>query len=368
MKNRKTLGLFFTILIFVISILLAVFLFGNTNKSVIDVRKLNLNNIFYIHSQEEKIDLKHPYLTLDIIDEGYDIYVPNGSGYRYGPSIIYYEDGSMDAWFASNGNNTTEWDYITYRHYDGEGWSKEKIVLKPTKKSKDHYSTCDPGAIYFDGYYYIGYTSTENSSNGGVENSLYVARSKKPNGPYEKWNGSGWGNKPQPIISYDENDGQWGIGEVSFVLMEDKIYCYYSYINGASYTKLAIGDICENWPETLIDQGIVIEKTNNQDSCDVVYCDDYKMFIALCVESRFLANSSVAVYTSNDGINFSLVDNVNTNMKKYIHNLGISKKADGHIGGNDDLLLGYAYSNTPKNFWGKWSTRFHNVKLVTKFK
>ena len=28
---------------------------------------------------------------------------------------------------------------------------------------------------------------------------------------------------------YDENDSGWGAGEVSFVIVEDKLYCYYSW-------------------------------------------------------------------------------------------------------------------------------------------
>ena len=40
----------------------------------------------------------------------------------------------------------------------------------------------------------------------GLCNQLYVARSKNPNGPFEKWNGNGWGGDPAPIIYYDERD------------------------------------------------------------------------------------------------------------------------------------------------------------------
>ena len=75
--------------------------------------------------------------------------------------MIRNDDGSVDLWAVSPGNNSTMWEYIVYRHLDNNGnWSKEKTVLKPTANSDDCYSTCDPGVIYFNGYYYLGYTST----------------------------------------------------------------------------------------------------------------------------------------------------------------------------------------------------------------
>ena len=136
-------------------------------------------------------------ITIDTADEGKVIFRSSEGYYRYGPSIIEYEDGSYDAWFSAPGNSSTQWDWITYRHSDdGENWSKEKTVLKPTAGSADQCSVCDPGVVFFDGYYYLAYTSTDDYRHKGTNNSAFVARSKKPQGPYEKWNGKGWGGKP----------------------------------------------------------------------------------------------------------------------------------------------------------------------------
>ena len=327
---------------------------------IIDKNKISIRNIFYTFEDFPIID---SYVTLEIKDEGYDIYVPKGKGYRYGPSIIYYDDGTMDAWFASEGNSSTIWDLVTYRHFDGKQWSEEEIVLKPTKKSLDHYSVCDPGVIYFDGYYYIGYTSTTNSTNGGVENNVFVARSKKPNGEYEKWNGEGWGVKPRPIIEYTNDDLQWGIGEPSFVIKDDKLYCYYTLIcEEGSFTKLMTADLCENWPETLVDNGIVFIRKNAQGSFDIVYDDITEKFFAFGIENNFNSKSCIALYESEDGFKFEQTDSIN-GIEEYAHNLGISKKFNGHIDFNDDLIVGYAYSKDSKNIWGKWATKFQTVKL-----
>lgn len=305
----------------------------------------------------EEVFNVEPKVSLELIDDGYDIYVPERVGYRYGPSIIINDDGTIDAWFASNGDNRI-WDWITYRHFNGE-WSKEKIVLKPTSNSLDHYSTCDPGVIYFDGYYYIGYTSTTNADKGGVENSIFVARSENPDGPFEKWDGQGWSDNPSPIIKYENEDGYWGYGEISFVVYERQLYCYYSLKNSkGSYTMVSIADLCENWPSTLENKGIAINVVNNQGSCDVVYLDEYRKFLSFSIEDNFGANSRVAVYESKDGINFKQIDTVK-GIEKFSHNMGVSKRKDGHISLDDDLFIGYAYGE--EGAWGKWSTKLQGI-------
>ena len=156
-----------------------------------------------------------------VTDNGYEIYQLSTAqtwGYRYGCTYLYNDDGTIDAYFACVGTIAGEWDWISYRHSPdgGKTWTNEKIVLTPTQGSMDHFSNCDPGVVYFNGYYYLGYTSTLNSE--GFCNNLFVARSKNPDGPFEKWNGSGWGGyEPQPIVYYDQNYTSWGIGEPSFV-------------------------------------------------------------------------------------------------------------------------------------------------------
>ncbi len=325
----------------------------------------NVKDIFSIDALQ--VTHAKPHLEINVLDDGYDIYVPKKIGYRYGPSIIYYEDGTMDAWFASNGNNK-EWDWIRYRHFDGDVWQSEEIVLRPTSNGLDHYSTCDPGVIYFNGYYYLAYSSTSNATNGGVENCIYVARSENPNGPFEKWDGEKWGGKPSPIISYDNNDGYWGVGEVSFVINNEKLYCYYTLICAeGSFTKLAISNLEDDWPLQLSDEGIVIVKENGQDSCDVVYDDVHNKFLAFCVESRFLENSSIAVFESEDGVEFEKSLNIEDGIHEYAHNMGISKMCNGHINKEEDLVIGYAYSSSPIDTWGKWSTKFQPIEIKIKY-
>ncbi len=300
-------------------------------------------------------------LTIRAKDEGDVIFRTSEGYYRYGPSIIENEDGSYDAWFSAPGNNSTEWDYITYRHSaDGVNWSKEKTVLKPTKNSADRCSVCDPGVFYYDGYYYLGYTSTDDYRHGGMNNNAFVARAKRPEGPYEKWNGRGWGGKPQPILTYEDDPRGWGIGEVSFVLLEKDIYIYYTYFDlTGGYTALAKATAGEDWPATIEEKGAVIGRTT-QDSIDVFYADDLKMFLAFAIEDRMAESSKVAVYVSSNGQSFDQIDSTKQYIEDYAHNLGVAKSASGHQVTDKDILIGYAYGRR----WGRWNTKFQYFSIT----
>ena len=311
---------------------------------------------------EEVKNMNHVYLSMD--GEGYNVYAPVSgcSGYRYGPSIIYYDDGSADAWFAANANNV-EWDWITYRHFDGESWGREKIVLMPSGGAYDFHSVCDPGVIYFNGYYYLGYTSTIVDTNGGINNNVFVARSVNPDGPFEKWNGEGWGGLPKPIVYYNEEDSAWGAGEVSFTIKDDRLFVYYSWIcPHANDTRVMVGDLSENWPNTLQYETRCFKHGNGQDSVDVVYVEEIDKFLAFSTIFRFTDQSGICIYESDNGMKFNLASIVRENVSMHCHNLGISKKPNGHISLNDNLFVGYAYASS-ENSRGVWATRLQNIKL-----
>ncbi len=302
---------------------------------------------------------------------GFDVYAPvQGKwGYRYAPSIIYYPDGSVDAWFATPGMKN-EWDWFTYKHSTdgGKTWSKEKIVLQPTPDSMDHYSVCDPGVIYFGGYYYIGYTSTIVSTNGGINNNVFVARSKNPDGPYEKWNGNGWGGDPQPIVYYNESDDNWGAGEPSFVELNGTLYIYYTWIcDVGEFKYVATADATNpNWPATMDFKGRAFSNPGGNDQFDVVYVEDAGLFLGVQTSQRFTAASGIQIWESKDGIHFIKGEFFTKNIAKYCHNMGISKRSNGHIQLKDNLFIGYAFAGGgDDSYWGKWATRFAFIDLST---
>ena len=337
---------------------------------------------------EEKKDvydstLADKHVRLRLVDSGKDVFALWGSGkpdYRYGPSMILNNDGSIDAWFASPGDGKKEYDWMLYRRSEdgGETWSDEKIVLAPTPCSADHKSVCDPDVFCYDGYYYMGYTGTVNED--GLCNNVFLARSKNPDGPYEKWNGKGWGGDPVPIIYFTGVDIGWGVGEPSFVIVGDTIYVYNtldSFSNEYGWvraTQVRTADITDPlWPQKLHYEGIAMYRNDatdrsgytyaDSDSWNVVYLEESRKFVALTTNRRFKKNSCLLYYESNDGINFERVSELNTNVISGCHNCGIMSDASGHIKKNDKKIVGYAYAGSGKQVWGVWATRFAPITI-----
>ncbi len=335
--------------------------------------------------------MKKPHLRLRLPDEGYDVFAPREGktwGYRYGPSIMQYGDGRIDAWFASPGGGGVEADWFTYRHSDDNGrtWSDETVVLSPTPDSMDLFSVCDPAVILIDGWYYMGYTSTIYSHAGGVCNNVFAARSRNPDGPWFKWTGSGWGEtretadedgnplllrwqgNPAPIVYFDEPWECWGAGEPSFVRVGDTLFIYFTWTSkdadGKAFcqTRAATADLRagDNWPGTIAYRGIAIRRPGGGcDSSDVVYVEEAEKFLILCTDHRFTEQSCLAVYESDDGLRFERVCEVRTHVGEKCHNCGIAGGPDRHVSLKDGTIVGYAYGSQ----WGFWGTRFHKAVI-----
>jgi len=211
--------------------------------------------------------------TIENVGQRFPIFQP--PDYRYGPSILVHPDGRIDMFTCSPAGVKDVWDYIRYRRSTNGGftWTPDVVALGPSPGTRDHLSTCDPGAVMINGRYYLGYTSTEDSR--GTNNQVYVARANAPEGPYEKWDGSGWGGPPQPIITYSDDPGSYGAGEPSLVLVGKKLYVYSSYDDpSGGHTDCATVDdaTVDDWPAKLVPHGHVITyRPNAQDSTDVKY-------------------------------------------------------------------------------------------------
>lgn len=256
------------------------------------------------------------------------------------------------------------WDQVSYQHSDDEGktWTAEKMVLKPTYGTEDQLSVCDPGVAKWGGYYYIGYTSTQDTR--GTDNNAYVARSKSPTGPWEKWNGSGWGGKTvASVVNYTGNPDKFGAGEPCMIVKDSTVFFYYSWNDNGTTTRVATGNAYdENWPATLKTRGVAINKSSidGSDHCDIKYCDTLKRFIAVHTASRMNASSKIVVWYSSNGLYFTKAGELTGALKPYLHNCGISGDAKGHIDITKPQYICYAYGST----WASWNTRLNPLSFT----
>ena len=255
------------------------------------------------------------------------------------------------------------WDKITYQHSEdgGKTWTEEVTALKPTEFSMDALSCCDPGVARWGGWYYIGYTSTEDGR--GTDNNVFVARSKNPAGPWEKWNGEGWGGMPKPVIQYHGvgNKDNFGAGEPCFVVLDGTVYFYYSWNNADPETRVSTASADDEfWPAHLEYKGVAIDKKNpgiqSADHSDVKYRPDLKQFHAINTAKRMTENAYIQLWVSEDGLKYTLAGTLRgSGMQKGLHNCGWSGDAMGIQDPSKPQYIGYAYGI---GSWGQWNTWF----------
>ncbi len=285
--------------------------------------------------------------------------------------------GQFRCRITANGSGKYFWDKITYRHSTdgGRTWTDEADALLPSDGKRDAFSVCDPGVAKWGGYYYIAYTSTEES--GGYDNDLYIARSISPVGPWEKWSGDGWGSDPQPVIDYEPVEGHEGVvfgaGEPCFVIKDDVIYLYYSFNDflveqnrqGTTTRVSTASAKDENWPAHLEHHGIALEKSDikDPDHTDVKFVERSQKFIAIHAERRNSDRSRIRVWESEDGIIFTKGELVQGELQKGVINAGMSGDAFGHVRTGVQQYLSYARTYSGST-WGRWYTYFQPLDWV----
>lgn len=299
-------------------------------------------------------------VTQGTTTDGTLIFDPTASselGFRYGPSIIRNADNSVDMWMCSPGSGP-EWDWIRYRRSTDGGvtWGAESVVLRPTPGAKDALSTCDPGVIKLNGYYYLSYTSIPTfvlyKQDG---NDVFVARSTAPTGPWEKWNGSGWGGNPEPFIVHDPAIvDTYGAGEPSLVVKDGTIYIYYTWEERDAsgrpihQTRVRTASASNpNWPGSTSYQGIAIDRPAGTDSADVKYVDSLAKFIAVHTADRFGPYAYVDMWESTNGLTFQPSTLSLSYIRRAAHNVGISGDALGHFDTTKSNFIAYAYGEVP---------------------
>jgi len=292
----------------------------------------------------------------------------SGVGYRYGPTIIREGRNKLHFWACSEGNANVA-DYIRYRYSSNGGvtWTDDVIALAPSIGTADGWAICDPSVVKIGAYYYLAYTATDSPNGAGLNNQIFLARSTRVASGYQKWNGSGWGGDPAPIISFSGNSNAWGVGEPSLVVKGNTLFLYYTEDNGIPRTRVATTSIkLSNWPSKFRNRGYAItDRDSGEDQTDVKYLPEIDRFIALGVGQRFTTNSYVHVWESTDGFNFKplVKDVIRSQLKVNAHNLGMSGNFLGHAEMGSKEFIAYAYTAADGSF-GVWNSWLNPISLT----
>ena len=183
-------------------------------------------------------------------------------------------------------------------------------------------------------------------------NKVYLARALKPDGPWEKWNGSSWGGNPHYVVDYPESSG-FGCGEPSMVVVDDTIYLYYNYVHGSRYVRVMTAPSDDPlWPSKLENRGTAMTLSLSHDSPDIKYCEKNGTFYAAFGYNRLKSTSTIMFYSSTDGISFTKLGEMRGEKNAYLHNCGISGDPLGHIDPSKPQAVSYAFGPAT----GAWDT------------
>lgn len=164
--------------------------------------------------------------------------------------------------------------------------------------------------------------------------------------------------------------GAFGCGEPSFVVKDDTLYIYYTYMGTLlNQTRVyTASSNNSNWPGSMTYRGVALNRESGEDSTDIKYLDGMNKFIGVSVRNRFTTSSCSVFYESSDGISFSESNILTDYIEECSHNSGISGRCDGYLNLGDQNFIAYAYGAT----WGHWSTyltpiHFNELVAVKKY-
>jgi len=301
---------------------------------------------------------------LEIVDAQND-----GFSYAYGPSIIA-KDGAYHVFFCSKGwLKYPAWDSIRYTtSTDGQNWSRPEVVLQATAKGGMDMAACDPSVVFYQGFYYLYYSSAITTAPSTYQTVIQVARAKKIQGPYLTYTQRGtWENTPgdpktiiRPLLKHTSQPPGYGAGQQSVIVKGGRLLMWYTddsvFVNGHSEVRTYMLESSD--PTTWSPD--VGRSTNlvGQASIDVKFDTELSQFMMVRIENEFSPTSYVGRAYSSDGLTWTTPENIysGSQFPPYSHDAGIEGDRVGNLAGNGALIgFGAPYDLAPVNDWAKWN-------------
>jgi len=290
-----------------------------------------------------------------------------GFSYAYAPSIIV-KDGTYHLFFCSMALVIPTWDSIRYTtSTDGKTWSTPQIMVLPSFDNGMDMAACDPSLVYFEGYYYLYYSSAMTTAPDVFQTIIRVARSVNIDGPYATYTQRGTWEvtpaDPQIIISpmqiHTTDAPGYGAGQTSVVVQNGKLLMWYTddsvFVGGEPNLQTFMLESTDpiTWNPGPTHATNLVE----QGSIDVKYDPIKKQFVMYRVENEFTANAYLARAFSGDGIKWTSPETVvqDSEFPLYTHDVGVAGDETGKIVTSHALLgFGAPYKLAAVNNWGQW--------------
>lgn len=272
---------------------------------------------------------------------------PSTIQYAYAPSIIFQDD-VYHVFFCSGGNISPAWDYIRYvKSTDGGNtWSEPVDMLHATAFDGMDLSACDPSVVYFQGFYYMYYGSAVTNVPNVFQTVVQVARATTLEGPYLTYTQRGtWEDTPtdpqviiRPLVTRTQLPSGYGAGQPSAVVMNDKIFLWYtddSLAPGSpgDFGAFRLYMLESTDPVTWTPDKSRQTNFSGQDSPDIKYDGNGQRFAVTWVQNMFTTNASLARAFSSDGLTWGQAEMLipTGSFPPYTNNAGTTADETGHL-------------------------------------
>ncbi len=301
------------------------------------------------------------FLVVDAFDDGFS--------YAYAPSIIF-KNGTYHVFFCSKGwIQYPSWDSIRYTtSNDGQTWSRPKVVLQATAAAGMDMAACDPSLVFYRGLYYLYYSSAVTTSPQKFQTVIQVARSTSIGGPYLTYTQRGtWENTPldpkvliRPLQMHSTSPIGYGAGQQSVIVHNGELLMWYTddSVLAGGQPQVKTYMLRSSDPVTWAPDLDHATNLVNQASIDVKYDESQSQFVMVRVEKEFSADSYLAHAYSEDGLIWTVPQNVfpPSTFPSYSHDAGIAADETGNVVLGRALVgFGAPYGLVDANTWAQWN-------------
>jgi len=300
---------------------------------------------------------------------------PSSESYAYAPSITKI-NGEYHTFFCSTGNSGPDtgmgWDAISYTHStDGVHWSTpiRKLTASASASRTRDLSACDPAIVYYQGQYYLFYSSAYISPNGNTLTNIQVARSSTIDGTYLTYTDQGtWElspSNPKMIIRpLSDIPNSYGAGQPTVVAFNGRLRMWYTDTT-ADLTNWGYHNYMLDSVDPVTWEPSTSAETDAEASdVDVKLDTKANQFVMYTVTSTLNSQTvNIQIARSIDGLHWTPPLSANVPsfpVNYYADNIGASSDEEGHVIPGDPVLIGfnapYKLSSTlPGLYWGQWN-------------
>ena len=288
--------------------------------------------------------------------------------YAYGPAIIL-KNNVYHVFFCSGGNIFPAFDYVRYvKSTDGgKTWTLPVDMLH----GNTQLGACDPSVVYFQGMYYMYFSSAYYTAPTVTQTIMEVARSQNIDGPYLTYTERvTWEDTPsdakaiiKPLVFLNTSSAGYGAGQPSVVVHNGKLLMWYTDDSEDPQSYATAKFMLESTdPVTWTPSLNRLTDASRLDSVDVKYDAKLNQFVMTHIADPFSERASLTRSYSSDGLIWSSPQTVISagNFPDYTHNVGVAGDELGNTVPSS-TLVGFGAPPTLHNYYSPYLMDMYGV-------